>query len=188
MLDVRLPGRDGLDICRVVRAANRAVPIMMLTALGTELDRVVGLEIGADDYLVKPFSVPELQARVRALLRRGRLLTHADDASGDSQTGATISIGELHIDSDSRRVWYSGSELNLTRREFDLLWHFASNPGVVFSRTDLFEAVWGQGHDGYDHTVNSHINRLRGKLKKIRDSGVSIHTVWGVGYRFAARP
>lgn len=183
VLDLRLPGMGGLDVCRELRAQGRQVPILMLTARAGELDRVLGLELGADDYLTKPFSILELQARIRALLRRAARPTRPTD----DDVPMRIETGTLRIDHEQRRAWLADDELTLTPREFDLLWHFASHPGRVFTRAELLSTVWGYGHDGYDHTVNSHINRLRAKLGEERVGACFIHTVWGVGYRFEAR-
>ena len=183
VLDIRLPGLNGLDLCREVRAQMSHVPILMLTARGSELDRVLGLELGADDYLTKPFSVLELQARVKALLRRSAV-TAARSADAALNRQAEITQGALRVERSQRRAWMAGAELVLTPREFDLLWHFVQHPGRVFTRTELLADVWGYGHDGYDHTVNSHINRLRSKLGDDRAESSYIHTVWGVGYRF----
>jgi DNA-binding response OmpR family regulator len=177
VLDLRLPGLSGLDVCRELRANGRRVPLLMLTARAAELDRVLGLELGADDYVTKPFSVLELKARVRALLRRAAPAAPAD-------TPSQLACGELNIDRARRRAWLGPQELVLTPREFDLLWHFMGHPGRAFTRAELLEQVWGYGHDGYDHTVNSHINRLRAKLGDDRSESRYIHTVWGVGYRF----
>jgi DNA-binding response OmpR family regulator len=186
VLDLRLPGLGGLDLCREVRAQTAHVPILMLTARSSELDRVLGLELGADDYLSKPFSVLELQARMKALLRRSAVT--AARVEGDEGAAAhkptQLEEGSLRIDRVQRRSWLAGAELTLTPREFDLLWHFAQHPGRVFTRSELLAQVWGYGHDGYDHTVNSHINRLRSKLGEERAEAGFIHTVWGVGYRF----
>ena len=187
VLDIRLPGLSGLDLCREVRAQTSHVPILMLTARGGELDRVLGLELGADDYLTKPFSVLELQARVKALLRRSAVTT-ARQAEAAAQDAQFVEHGALRVDHRQRRAWLAGTELVLTPREFDLLWHFVLNPGRVFTRSELLDDVWGQGHDGYDHTVNSHINRLRSKLGDERAEAAFIHTVWGVGYRFEPAP
>lgn len=178
VLDLRLPSMNGLDVCRELRLRGDRVPILMLTALGSELDRVLGLELGADDYLTKPFSVLELQARLRALWRRvpDQTISPSVDSPGEPQA---LKLAALHIDRSKRRVWLRGLELLLTPREFDLLWHFAHHPGHAFSRSELLAEVWGYDHDGYDHTVNTHINRLRNKLGE-----GYIHTVWGIGYRF----
>jgi len=182
MLDLQLPRVDGLDICRAIRAQSDYVPIMMVTSRSTELDRVLGLEIGADDYLVKPFSIAELKARIKALLRRVNPPTPRGTASPSHSD--TLSYLDLRIDSSSRKVKLRESPIDLTAREFDLLWFFASHPGVVFRRSELLDKVWGYGHEGYEHTVNSHINRLRSKLEINASSPSYIHTIWGVGYRF----
>jgi DNA-binding response OmpR family regulator len=181
VLDLRLPSLGGLDICRELRAQGKRTPILMLTARGGELDRVLGLELGADDYLSKPFSVLELRARIKALLRRSMAATPAGSAPSEP---VRFDGGGLAIDREQRRVRLDGELLTLTAREFDLLWHFAQHPGRVFTRSELLADVWGYGHDGYDHTVNSHINRLRSKLGDEREQARFIHTVWGVGYRF----
>ncbi len=183
VLDLRLPGLNGLDLCRELRKQMTHVPILMLTARGGELDRVLGLELGADDYLTKPFSVLELQARVKALMRRSAIsAAQVEESHGHLQP--VMDHGLLRVDRTERRAWLSGGEIILTPREFDLLWHFVQYPGRVFTRSELLADVWGYGHDGYDHTVNSHINRLRSKLGDDRAESHFIHTVWGVGYRF----
>ena len=187
VLDIRLPGLNGLDLCRELRARLSHVPILMLTARSGELDRVLGLELGADDYLAKPFSVLELQARVKALLRRSSI-TAALAADASAQKPSAIERGRLRVDRLQRRAWLAGVEIVLAPREFDLLWHFVQYPGRVFTRSELLADVWGHGHDGYDHTVNSHINRLRSKLGDERAEAAFIHTVWGVGYRFEVTP
>jgi DNA-binding response OmpR family regulator len=185
VLDLRLPGMNGLEVCREIRATLMHVPILMLTARGSELDRVLGLELGADDYLIKPFSVLEMKARVKALLRRAAIAPlHANGTTASTLSTHSFEQGALRIDKAERRVYINGLELTLTPREFDLLWHFVQHPGRVFTRSDLLSMVWGYGHEGYDHTVNSHINRLRSKLGDDRTESHYIHTVWGVGYRF----
>jgi DNA-binding response OmpR family regulator len=183
ILDLMLPGVEGLEVCRRVRSQSRYTPILMLTARSTELDRVLGLEMGADDYLTKPFSVRELLARVKAILRRGEAL-----AGGEAAAPERIEAGELAIDVPRRGVWLKGRELTLTPTEFDLLLHFAKNPGRVYTRTQLLDQVWGYTHAGYEHTVNSHINRLRAKVEEDPAHPHYILTVWGVGYKFAATP
>ncbi|MDX1605677.1 MAG: response regulator transcription factor [Candidatus Competibacterales bacterium] len=178
LLDLRLPGTDGLDICRQLRARADYVPILMLTSRSTELDRVLGLELGADDYLVKPFSLVEVQARVKALLRR------AEQARQPASTETVIERAGLRLDQRRRTAVQGDRELELTAREFDLLWFFASHPGRVFRRAELLDQVWGYGHEGYEHTVNSHITRLRAKIEPDTSRPHLIQTVWGVGYRF----
>ena len=181
ILDIMLPGLDGLEICRQLRGASDQTPVLMLTAKTTELDRVLGLELGADDYLTKPFSIMELLARVKAIIRRTAL---SRQPQPDSET-ETISINGLEIDPARRAVTIGHSPIELTAREFDLLHYFASHPGQVFSRQQLLNSVWGYGHDGYEHTVNSHINRLRKKIERDPADARYILTVWGVGYKFS---
>ena len=179
ILDLMLPKMDGLEVCRSLRNQSVHVPVLMLTARSSELDRVLGLELGADDYLTKPFSVKELQARVKAILRRIDLARE-----GQAKDNETIAVKQLLIDVSRRRVSVDGKDVDLTAKEFDLLLHFARHPGRVYSRTQLLDSVWGYGHDGYEHTVNSHINRLRKKIEKDPQQSEYIQTVWGVGYRF----
>ena len=183
VLDLMLPEMDGLTVCREIRRLSGYVPILMLTARSTEVDRVLGLELGADDYLAKPFSVRELQARVKALFRRVEALTSSADPPHDE----TIERGGLRIEIGKRRVSIGGHEIVLTAREFDLLAHFARHPGRVFNRASLLDRVWGYNHEGYEHTVNSHINRLRAKIERDPSSPEYILTVWGVGYKFSDR-
>ena len=180
ILDLMLPGKDGLEICRELRSRCNYTPILMLTARTGETDRVLGLELGADDYLTKPFSVRELVARAKAIFRRVESLAKQDDApQGRVQAGALL------IEQQSRAVSLNNRPVELTAREFDLLWHFARHPGQVFTRSQLLDRVWGYGHDGYEHTVNSHINRLRAKIEENPSQPALILTVWGVGYKFA---
>jgi two-component system, OmpR family, response regulator len=181
VLDLMLPGMDGLSVCREIRAGPGYVPVLMLTAKSTELDRVLGLEIGADDYLTKPFSVAELSARVKALFRRVDAMASASVVETSNEE---LTADGLRIDPARRRVFIKNQPVELTAREFDLLWHFASHPGRVFSRVQLLDAVWGYSHEGYEHTVNTHINRLRGKIETDPAQPEFIQTVWGVGYRF----
>ena len=180
ILDIRLPGIDGLEICRRIRQNSGSVPVLMLTSKSSELDRVVGLEIGADDYVTKPFSVLELVARVKAILRRAELFRKA----ASEQTGE-VQVGCVAIDPTTRGATIRGEPIDLTAREFDLLLHFAKHPGRVFRRLELLDSVWGYGHDGYEHTVNSHINRLRAKIETDPTHPELIVTVWGVGYKMA---
>jgi DNA-binding response OmpR family regulator len=181
ILDLMLPGLDGMEICRRLRRGPAYTPILMLTAKSSELDRVLGLEIGADDYVTKPFSIRELLARVKAILRRVEELT---EGSGETAP-AVIRAGGLEIDPAKRIARSSGRIVELTAKEFDLLLHFARNPGKVYTRSQLLDRVWGYGHDGYEHTVNSHINRLRAKIEEDPAHPAYILTVWGVGYKFA---
>ncbi|MCY1276440.1 Transcriptional regulatory protein WalR [compost metagenome] len=180
ILDLMLPGADGLEICRRLRAEPRYTPILMLTARSTELDRVLGLEMGADDYLTKPFSVLELTARVKAIFRL--VDTLANPPSGGPRA---VQVKALHIDIDKREVSVRGAPICLTAKEFQLLLYFASNPGRVFSRAQLLDQVWGYSHSGYEHTVSSHINRLRAKIELDPNEPEYIQTVWGVGYKFS---
>lgn len=181
ILDLMLPTIDGLQVCQQLRQSEQYVPILMLTAKSAELDRVVGLETGADDYLVKPFSVLELQARVKALLRRVEAMRNTQPTNTKT---TTLQIGDLLIDSNKRRVSVNDHEITLTAKEFDLLLEFAHHPGRVYNRAQLLDKVWGYGHDGYEHTVNSHINRLRGKIETDPTNPIYVLTVWGIGYKF----
>ncbi|MEO6236429.1 MAG: response regulator transcription factor [Vicinamibacterales bacterium] len=180
VLDLTLPRLDGLALCQALRLLHNYTPVLMLTARSTEADRVTGLEIGADDYLTKPFSVPELVARVKALVRRSGAYS-VRDAPAD---GASLKFEDLAIDVDRRNVNLRGSPVLLTAKEFDLLLCFATHPGRVYSRVQLLDMVWGYTHDGYGHTVNSHINRLRAKIEADPGAPRFILTVWGVGYKF----
>ena len=182
ILDLMLPGVDGLSITRRLRgdvsvlSTERMVPIIMLTARRNEQDRVHGLELGADDYLTKPFSPRELVARVRAVLRRSDPASQAD--------GRPLQIGPLTLDARAREVRRSGAPVALTAREFDLLWHLASNPRQVFSREQLLDQVWGYNFEGDDSTVTVHVRRLREKIEPDPARPVFIRTVWSVGYIF----
>lgn len=180
ILDLMLPGVDGLEICRRARAMTRYTPIIITSARSSEVHRILGLELGADDYLAKPFSVLELVARVKALLRR------VDAMAKNLQLDAgRLALGGLSIDPLAREASVDGQRLELTPREFDLLYFFARHPGKVFSRMDLLNAVWGYQHDGYEHTVNTHINRLRAKIEADPAKPARIQTVWGHGYKFS---
>ena len=183
ILDLRLPGPDGLEICRAIRRERPYQPILMLTSKSAELDRVLGLETGADDYLTKPFSILELVARVRAIFRR--MESMAPQAEADSRN--KIRVGNLTINPACREVTLGDRQIDLTAHEFDLLNYFARNPGRVFRRADLLDKVWGYGYEGYEHTVNSHINRLRAKIESDPSNPQTIVTVWGVGYKFAGQ-
>jgi DNA-binding response OmpR family regulator len=182
ILDLMLPGMDGLAVCRAIRSSPGYVPVLMLTAKSTELDRVLGLEMGADDYLTKPFSVAELAARIKALFRRVDAMSAVSSDKGMAKE--ELVVDKLHIDPVRRRVFIDNREVELTAREFDLLWHFACHRGRVFSRAQLLDAVWGYNHEGYEHTVNTHINRLRNKIEVSPAKPRYVQTVWGVGYRF----
>jgi DNA-binding response OmpR family regulator len=181
ILDLMLPGIDGLSVCRQIRREHRGLPILMLTAKSEEIDKVVGLEMGADDYLTKPFSVRELVARVKAILRRSGGVADGNGARREEM----IRLGPLCIDHQRRRVTLAGDAVGLTNREFDLLALFAAHPGRAYNREQLLNQVWGYSFGGYEHTVNTHINRLRQKIESDPSNPRYIHTVWGYGYRFA---
>jgi len=186
ILDLMMPGLDGLEVCKALRAKGRAMPILMLTAKSTELDRVLGLELGADDYLTKPFSLAELLARVKALLRRADLMRQAQ--SQTSGAGSALRNGEIEIGVSRREVRVRGQAVELTALEFDLLLYFAQHPGHVFARAQLLDAVWGYAHEGYEHTVTTHINRLRAKLEADPMRPTVILTVRGAGYKMRDAP
>ncbi|UCE31975.1 MAG: response regulator transcription factor [Burkholderiales bacterium] len=179
VLDVMLPGMDGLEIVKTLRAERRATPVLMLTARSTEIDRVLGLELGADDYLTKPFSIPELQARVKAMLRRVEM----SGRQAEAEMPDRLRIGDILIDTVSHSITLRGEPVQLTTKEYDLLLHFARNPGRVFTRVQLLDAIWGTTYEGYEHNVNTHINRLRGKIEDDPANPRYVLTVRGVGYR-----
>lgn len=181
ILDIMLPYVDGLDICRKIRESDRYTPTLMLTSRTSETDRVLGLEMGADDYLTKPFSMRELIARVKALIRRVETLR----AERNAAALPVIKIGNLIIEPDKRKVTRDGEDLQLTAKEFDLLLYFARHPGLVHTRSQLLSTVWGYAYEGYEHTVNSHINRLRAKIEANPARPSYILTVRGVGYKFS---
>jgi DNA-binding response OmpR family regulator len=179
VLDVVLPGMNGLDICKKLRAEKIGSSILMLTSKSEEVDKVLGLELGADDYLTKPFGVRELTARVKALLRRLETRPAASPSSGKGQ----IRLGNLVIDLEKHKVYRKGKPVDLTAKEFELLTLFASHPGKCYTREQLLEQVWGYDYKGYDHTINTHINRLRSKIEDDPDVPRYIQTLRGVGYR-----
>jgi len=181
ILDLILPGMDGLEVCRGIRNRKDYTPVLMLTAKSTDVDRIVGLEMGADDYLTKPFNIRELMARVKALFRRVEALREPEDAAPRKR----IESGGLVIELDKRKVTVQGASVHLTAREYDLLLEFARHPGRVYTRAQLLDKVWGYSYEGYEHTVNSHINRLREKIEENPARPRYILTVRGVGYRFA---
>ena len=189
VLDLMLPGKDGLEICRSLRAdASKYTPILMLTAKSGEIDRVVGLEMGADDYLSKPFSIPELQARAKALLRRAERMGASPVSTGPTRAAPTpsntIHFDKLSIDPDRREVRLNSKVVALTAKEFDLLHFFAQNPGRVYSRSQLLGAVWRTTLESYEHNVNTNINRLRAKIEADPAVPHYVITVRGAGYRF----
>ena len=178
ILDLMLPHVSGTEICRRLRESERTTPILMLTAKSEERDKVLGLDLGADDYVTKPFSIRELMARVRALLRRIEL-------DQPDEPPPQLAFGDLVIEPAKRKVHVAGEAVDLTAKEFDLLALFAQHPGRAFSRQELLDKVWGYQYAGYSHTVNSHINRLRSKIEPDPANPQYVQTVWGVGYRFA---
>ena len=179
ILDLMLPGMDGLEICRQLRIEKVTTPIIMLTAKSEEIDKVLGLETGADDYITKPFSIREFIARVKAVMRR-----IGDARSSDDASSRKLVFDGLSIDKDARVVTLGGNRVELTPKEFDLLVQLAAHPGRSYSRQDLLNLVWGYQFEGYEHTVNSHINRLRAKIEIDPSDPVYILTTWGIGYRF----
>ena len=185
LLDLMMPGLDGLEVCKALRARGSSTPILMLTAKSTELDRVLGLELGADDYLTKPFSMAELLARVKALLRRAELARTPPPAAG---AGEVLRNGEVEVHPARREVRLRGVAVEFTALEFELLLHFVRHPGRVFSRSQLLDAVWGYSHDGYEHTVTTHINRLRAKIEADPMAPRIVLTVRGAGYKMRDAP
>ncbi|MRX63965.1 response regulator transcription factor [Maribacter luteus] len=177
LLDLTLPTLDGVEICKKLRAVKNT-PIIMLTAKSEEIDRVLGLEIGADDYITKPFSIRELLARVKAVLRRADI-----KEIKEKDTSSIIAEG-LKIDVDKRKVGLNGQKIELSPKEFELLVLMASNPGRNYTRSELLNMIWGYNFEGYEHTVNSHINRLRAKIESDMANPTFILTTWGVGYKF----
>jgi len=181
ILDIMLPGTDGMDICRHVRAKGINTPILFLTAKSEEIDKVLGLESGGDDYMSKPFSIREFVARVKAIFRRVEM----QQANLPNSHPTRITFNKLHINTEKRKVTIQGERIALTPKEFDLLVLLASNPGRSYSRESLLTIIWGYEFGGYEHTVNSHINRLRTKIETELSNPKYILTTWGIGYRFA---
>ena len=181
ILDITLPGLNGMEVCRKLRQTDRQTPILMLTARSEEIDKVMGLETGADDYLTKPFSIREFIARVKVIFRRTE--EFATEA-GPAATSSVINLSGLEIDLDKRKVTLNNNRVDLSPKEFELITLLASNPGKSYSRKRLLNLVWGYDFEGYEHTVNSHINRLRAKIEEDVSSPKYILTTWGVGYRF----
>ena len=179
ILDIMLPDIDGVEICKRIRAEKNFTPIMMLTARSEVIDKIIGLETGADDYLIKPFSIREFIARVKALIRRSEIGINEDKVKNE-----ILKCDELTIDSQKRKVMINDTKVELTPKEFDLLYLFMSNPGKNYSRDNLLNLVWGYEFSGYEHTVNSHINRLRTKIEADLGKPKYILTTWGIGYRF----
>ena len=179
LLDVMLPKYDGFEVCRTIREFSN-MPIIMLTAKDGDMDKILGLEYGADDYITKPFNILEVKARIKAILRRNRRQGSASESQSELGTGS------LKINTDSRMVFVDGQEVNLTAREFDLLELLASNPNKVYSREELLSLVWGYDYPGDVRTVDVHIKRLRDKIEKNPKEPVYVSTKWGVGYYFKA--
>lgn len=181
ILDVMLPGMDGIEICKKIRGNDIDSPIMMLTAKSEEIDKVLGLEIGADDYLTKPFSIREFIARVKAIFRRQQMGMDADTQLKDK---ANLVFDNLSINIELRKVRLNGKKIELSPKEFELLALLSSNPGRSYEREKLLKMIWGYDFKGYEHTVNSHINRLRSKIEPDMGQPKFILTTWGIGYKF----
>jgi DNA-binding response OmpR family regulator len=177
LLDVMMPKKDGFAVCREIRAISN-VPILMITARGEDFERIMGLDIGADDYIVKPFSTGEVMARVRAVLRR------LDRTPEETASGKTLQCGTLAVNIKDCRVTISDKKISVTKKELDLLWLLMENKGKVFSRDHLLNSLWGYDYFGDNRTIDSHIKRLRAKLDTVPHEGWQIRTVWGVGYTF----
>lgn len=187
LLDIMLPHVSGLEICRQVRHAKPEQAIIILTAKSSEIDHVVGLELGADDYMTKPFSIPELQARMRAQIRKAQCMAkYIQDKRHQRAIDDVLTYKTLSVFPSQRKVILDDTILELTATEFDLLHHLMAHAGQVFSRNQLLESVWGYTHSGYEHTVNSTMNRLRGKIEHNPTHPQFLQTVWGVGYKFNA--
>ncbi|MFK7907955.1 MAG: response regulator transcription factor [Chitinophagales bacterium] len=181
ILDLMLPSMNGMDVCQQLRSERINIPILMLTAKSEEIDKILGLEMGADDYLTKPFSVREFIARVKAIFRRVKMTQEA----GSDGFQKKLRYDELEIDVEKRKVLLNQRRIELTPKEFDLLYLLASNPGKSYARQRILRLVWGYEYNGYEHTVNSHINRLRAKIEPDINNPKYILTTWGVGYRFS---
>ena len=181
ILDWMLPSMSGIDVLREIRANDTRTPVLMLTARSEETDKVLGLELGCDDYLTKPFSIRELTARIKVLHRR---IERAEEMARISSGDRILDLGTLKIDHGKRKVQINGEPVQLTVKEYDLLYTLASRPGRTYSRRQLLDIVWDQDSDVYEHTVNSHVNRLRNKVEDNPNRPRLILTVWGIGYRF----
>ncbi len=180
VLDIMLPGIDGIEVCKKLRERNITTPVMMLTSRSEEIDKVLALELGADDYVTKPFSIRELMARIKAILRRAETGTAVT-----ADVVNEIQVNDIYINREKMKATLKGERLDLTAKEFELLYLLASNRGKTFSRQELLEMIWGYSFSGYEHTVTSHINRLRMKIEPDLEQPSYILTTWGVGYRFA---
>lgn len=181
ILDLMLPGIDGIEVCQKVRAAAIQTPILMLTAKSEEIDKVLGLEVGADDYLTKPFSIREFIARVKAIFRRQKMTATTET---ETTTNNLLQFGDLAVDIEMRKVTLAGQKVELSPKEFEILVLLSANPGKSYDRTKLLNLIWGYDFKGYEHTVNSHINRLRSKIEPDMSNPTYILTTWGVGYKF----
>ena len=179
LLDIMLPKMDGLEVCQQIREFSN-VPIIMLTAKGEDMDKIMGLEYGADDYITKPFNILEVKARIKAIIRRARKQEQPEEQS------RIMEVADLRMDCDSRRVFMSGKEVNLTAKEFDVLQLLVFNPNKVYSRENLLNIVWGYEYPGDVRTVDVHIRRLREKIEENPSEPRFVHTKWGVGYYFQA--
>jgi DNA-binding response OmpR family regulator len=179
LLDIRLPNLDGFEICKRIRMEKNNTPILMLTSKSEEIDKVIGLEIGADDYISKPFGIRELLARIKAVLRR-----YDQSLQAGNEEERELRCENLYMNVGMRIVEVSGRRIELSPKEFDLLIYLASNPGKTYSRMQLLNKIWGYEFEGFEHTVNSHINRLRSKIEKDMSNPEFILTTWGVGYKF----
>ncbi|MGD2033574.1 MAG: response regulator transcription factor [Bacteroidales bacterium] len=180
ILDIRLPGYDGFEICKKIRSEKITTPILMVTSKSEEIDKILGLELGADDYITKPFSIRELIARVKAILRRTEMEDQHDEESDDIE----VRHENFYLHKSKRIVEVYGRRIELSPKEFDLLVLLALNPGKTYTRMQLLNRVWGYDFEGFEHTVNSHINRLRSKIEKDAEQPEFILTTWGVGYKF----
>jgi len=180
VLDIMLPGMDGMEILKQLRSRKVFTPVLVLTSKSSEIDRILGLEFGADDYVTKPFSIRELVARIKAIFRRIENLKNPEQ----EEVKPVLKFESLTIDPEKRKVLINKKEIDLTAKEYDLLYFFSRHPGRVFTRSELLDKVRGYGHDGYEHTVNSNINRLRSKIETNPAQPEYILTVWGVGYKF----
>ena len=179
LLDIRLPQMDGFEVCKKLRMEKNNTPVLMITSKSEEIDKVLGLEIGADDYISKPFGIRELIARIKAVLRRAE-----QKPNNKSEDEIELRYERLYINVGMRIVEVDGKRIELSPKEFDLLVHLASNPGKTYTRMQLLNQIWGYEFEGFEHTVNSHINRLRSKIEKDMGDPEYILTTWGVGYRF----
>ena len=182
LLDLMLPKLSGLEVCQQVRGFSR-VPIIMVTAKGEDMDKIMGLEYGADDYITKPFNILEVKARIKAVLRRVN-----PDNTEDNSESAVLEAGDMRLETEDRRLYIDGREINLTSKEFDVLELLVRNPNKVYSREKLLELVWGTDYPGDERTVDVHIRRLREKIEPNPSEPKYVHTKWGVGYFFKGVP